>query len=170
LIPITSPLASKSGPPEFPGFTATSVCRNGTYPSPGSERERAETIPALALFSNPNGDPIASTHSPTRTRDGSPILTVGRSFASILSTATSLLLSLPTTFALNSRLSVSRTVTSVAPSTTCALVAIVPSLSITKPDPVDVPCCSCGMPKSNGLDVRWTIWAVMNATPGASRL
>jgi hypothetical protein len=48
--------------------------------------------------------------------------TVGRLAASILITATSVRLSAPTTFALNSRLSVSRTSISSAPSTTCALV------------------------------------------------
>ena len=46
-----------------------------------------------------------------------------------VSTATSLRLSVPTTLALNSRLSVSRTVISSAASTTCALVSTVPSAS-----------------------------------------
>ena len=46
-------------------------------------------MPAVALFSKPNGEPIASTHSPGFSCDGSPMRTVGRFFASILMTATS---------------------------------------------------------------------------------
>ena len=84
----------------------------------------ALTMPAVTLFSNPNGEPIATTHSPGRSRDGSPILTVGRSLAGILITATSLFLSTPTTLAVNSRRSVSFTVTSLAEATTWALVRI----------------------------------------------
>ena len=115
---MTSPARLKSGPPELPGFTATSVWRNGTYPSPGSERARAETTPAVALFSNPKGAPMARTHSPTCVRAASPIFTVGSPWASTFRTATSVSLSRPRTFARNSRLSVSFTFTSLAPSTT----------------------------------------------------
>ena len=61
------------------------------------------------MFSKPNGEPIATTHSPTLSCSGSPSFTVGRFFASILSTATSVRVSAPTTFALNSRRSVSFT-------------------------------------------------------------
>ena len=52
-------------------------------------RDVALTMPAVTLFSKPNGEPIAMTHSPGRSFDGSPRRTVGRFFASILSTATS---------------------------------------------------------------------------------
>jgi hypothetical protein len=112
----------KSGPPEFPGFTAASVWMNGTRFSCGRSRPFALTMPAVIVLSRPNGLPMATTHSPTLSFSGSPIVTFGRSFASILSSATSVRLSAPMTFALYSRLSVSLTVTSSAPSTTCALV------------------------------------------------
>jgi hypothetical protein len=67
-------------------------------------------------FPKPKGDPIAATSADL------PSFTVGRLFASIFSTAMSVCLSLPMTFALNSRRSVRRTVTVSALSTTCALV------------------------------------------------
>ena len=46
-------------------------------------------MPAVMVFSKPNGEPMATTHSPTRSLSGSPIFTFGRSVASILITATS---------------------------------------------------------------------------------
>ncbi len=46
-------------------------------------------MPAVALFSKPNGEPIASTHSPGFSSEGSPMRTTGRFLASILMTATS---------------------------------------------------------------------------------
>ena len=46
-------------------------------------------MPAVTVFSKPNGEPIASTHSPGFSFAGSPMRTVGRFFASILMTATS---------------------------------------------------------------------------------
>ncbi|MOA60485.1 hypothetical protein D3C78_1853780 [compost metagenome] len=65
---------------------------------------------------------MAMTHSPTLRRLTSPTLTAGRPAASIFTTATSVRLSEPMILALNSRLSVRVTMTSDAPSTTCALV------------------------------------------------
>ncbi len=120
--PTTSPLRLNSGPPELPGLTAASVWMNWTRFSCGRSRPFPLTIPAVMVLSNPNGLPIATTHSPTLSLSGSPIVTRGRSLASILRSATSVRLSAPMTFALNSRLSVSLTLTSSAPSTTCALV------------------------------------------------
>ena len=79
-------------------------------------------MPAVTLFWKLKGEPIASTHSPGRSLLGSPIFTVGRFLASIFSSATSDLSSVPTTLAWNSRRSVSRTITRVALSTTCVLV------------------------------------------------
>ena len=38
------------------------------------ERDFALTMPAVTLFSKPNGEPIAITHSPGRSFDGSPML------------------------------------------------------------------------------------------------
>ena len=57
-------------------------------------------MPAVTLFSKPNGEPIATTHSPGlqlgRDRRSSP---TGRFLASILMTATSVRLSMPMTLA-----------------------------------------------------------------------
>src|SRR3989344_5551616 len=54
-MPTTSPRALNSGPPELPGFTATSVWMKGTRLSSGSERPLALTTPAVTLFSKPKG-------------------------------------------------------------------------------------------------------------------
>ena len=60
---------------------------------------------------------------------------MGRLRASIFSTATSLAVSLPRTRAVNSRRSVSLTVTSLASFTTCALVSTMPFGSTMNPEP-----------------------------------
>ncbi|MDT4853307.1 hypothetical protein FQZ97_875680 [compost metagenome] len=78
---------------------------------------------------------MASTHSPTCNWLTSPTLTTGRFLASIFITATSVCGSEPSTLALNSRRSVSFTVTSLASCTTCALVRMMPSLLTMKPEP-----------------------------------
>jgi hypothetical protein len=78
---------------------------------------------------------MAITHSPTFSLPTSPSLTAGRPVASILTTATSVRLSAPMTRALNSRLSVRVTISSSAPSTTCALVITKPSALRMKPEP-----------------------------------
>ena len=136
-MPTTSPRRLNSGPPELPGLTATSVWINGTKFSCGSDRPFALTIPAVTVLSNPNGEPIATTHSPTFSFAGSPKRTVGRLAASILISATSVRLSVPITLALNSRLSISLTVTSSAPSITWALVSMKPSAEMMNPEPND---------------------------------
>jgi hypothetical protein len=56
------------------------------------------------------------------------------------------------------------TVTFEAPSTTWALVMIVPSLSTTKPDPVAVPCCC--WPNASSPPLTPSDW--MNTTPRPS--
>ena len=126
LMPTTSPRMLSSGPPELPGFTATSVWMNGTASRFGSpdrfSRLVAETMPAVTVFAKPKGEPMATTHSPTRSLFGSPKRTAGRPVASIFSTARSVRASAPITRALNSRLSVSLTLISSPPSTTWALV------------------------------------------------
>src|SRR2546429_8786438 len=113
-------------------------------------------MPAVALFSKPNGAPIASTHSPTLSERDSPSLTVGRSLAEIFRIAMSDLGSTPTTLAVYSRRSVRRTVTSLAPSTTCALVMMTPSGRMTKPEPSPRIGCGCGIwngrPRKNGAN------------------
>src|SRR6266481_931927 len=113
-------------------------------------------MPAVALFSKPNGAPIASTHSPTFSVRESPSFTVGRSLAPILMIAISDFGSTPTTLAVYSRRSVRRTVTSLAPLTTCALVMITPSALMMNPEPSPRIGCGCGIwngrPWKNGAN------------------
>jgi hypothetical protein len=120
-MPTTSPRMLMSGPPELPGLIATSVWISGSR-SPVS-RDFALTMPAVTVLSRPNGEPIAITHSPTLSFEASPMRTVGSPAPSILTSATSERLSMPIVRALNSRLSASVTVTSSAPSMTCAFVS-----------------------------------------------
>src|SRR5262249_13335295 len=84
---------------------------------------------------SPNGLPTANTRSPTCNLSYSAHFKAGRFFASILTTARSVFGSVPTTFALNSRRSLSVTVICVAPSTTWLLVTIYPFGSTMTPDP-----------------------------------
>src|SRR5437764_758799 len=113
-------------------------------------------MPAVALFSKPNGAPIASTHSPTLSPRESPILTVGRSLAGMRRIAISDFGSTPTTLAVYSRRSVRRTVTSLAPLTTCALVMMTPSGRMMNPEPSPRIGCGCGIwngrPRKNGAN------------------
>src|SRR6267143_128963 len=113
-------------------------------------------MPAVTLFSKPNGAPIASTHSPTFSVRESPSFTVGRSLAPILMMAISDFGSTPTTLAVYSRRSVRRTVTSLAPLTTCALVMITPSGLMMNPEPSPRIGCGCGIwngwPRKNGAN------------------
>ncbi len=46
-------------------------------------------MPEVTLFSKPNGEPIATTASPTRSLSGSPMVTAGSLLALILITAMS---------------------------------------------------------------------------------
>lgn len=74
-IPITSPLVFSSGPPEFPGFIAASICM-----TPGMEYLPTVwnvlpswlTTPVVSEPPSPNGLPIATTGSPTDRLDESP--------------------------------------------------------------------------------------------------
>ena len=65
LIPITSPRASNSGPPELPWLIGASVWIASTrlycVVSEGIERRIAETTPTESESSLPNGLPIAAT-------------------------------------------------------------------------------------------------------------
>ena len=75
LIPITLARPSASAPPEFPGFSAASVCTTFSTTRPartGSARPSALTTPAVTEPVNPIGLPIATTSWPTRRRDASP--------------------------------------------------------------------------------------------------
>src|SRR5256885_8572526 len=69
LIPTTRPCWSSSGPPELPGLMAASVWivwsiekLLGAWIS----RPSADTMPVVTVSSKPNGLPIATTGSPTR--------------------------------------------------------------------------------------------------------
>ena len=109
-----------SGPPELPGLIATSVWSSGRN-SPVS-RCLALTMPAVTVFSRLKGEPMAITQAPTLSWLTSPIFTVGRPAGLDLDHRHVGAASAPMMRALNSRLSVSVTITSSAPSTTCALV------------------------------------------------
>ncbi|OGT96272.1 MAG: hypothetical protein A3I79_00700 [Gemmatimonadetes bacterium RIFCSPLOWO2_02_FULL_71_11] len=129
LIPMTSPLRFTSGPPELPGLIAASVWmkswiayRAFSSTSPSSRRPLALMMPAVTVKVKPSGLPTASTQSPIRTWSELPKTIVGRLAASILMTATSVLGSRPTTRAVKTRLSSSRTVTWSASATTWLLV------------------------------------------------
>ena len=67
--PITSPSAFTSAPPELPGEIGASVwirsTSPGAFPPEGIERCSPEMIPAVTVFSNPSGLPIAIAASPT---------------------------------------------------------------------------------------------------------
>ena len=155
LMPITRPAASMSGPPELPGLMDASVWITfGIWKPLGASilRATAETMPVVTVRVKPNGLPIATTGSPTSAEPESPSGT-GTAFpsrsGSTLSTARSVSGSRPFTSAsTGSWFSSKLTVTSFDPSTTWALVTIVPSSSTRKPDPVAVPCCSWGSPNS----------------------
>src|SRR5439155_1037952 len=137
LMPITSPCMFTSGPPELPGLIAASVWRkssNGPWPI---WRALALMIPAVTVACRPNGDPTASTQSPTWTRSESPTF-AARNVplpSSSRSTARSVFRSSPTTFALCLLPSSVITSMSVARSTTCALVRAIPLGSTMTPVP-----------------------------------
>ena len=142
LIPITSPRTLTSGPPELPGLIAASVWMKSWMLlcerlGRSSDRPFALMIPCVTVkvrFS-PSGLPTASTHSPTRESSLSPSGAGVNPVASIFSTATSVVGSVPTTRAGNSRRSSSRTVTCVELSTTWLFVSTYPSAETMKPDP-----------------------------------
>ena len=85
-----------------------------------------------------------------------------------MSTATSVERSLPTIVAGTGLPLLKLTWTLLAPSTTCALVTMLPCLLRTNPEPLAVPFCCCGKP--NGFAVCWTMLDWMNATPGPTLL
>ena len=75
LIPITSPAALISGPPELPGLIAASVWITLEIEKPLGAwiwRCSAETMPLVTVRSSPNGLPIATTGSPTSISAESP--------------------------------------------------------------------------------------------------
>ena len=77
LMPITRPRASSSGPPALRGLSVASVWITPAMPKPLGAVIRwpsAETTPVVSVRSRPNGLPIASVGSPTRTPEESPEL------------------------------------------------------------------------------------------------
>ena len=70
--PTTSPRALTSGPPELPGLIDASVCTASCRrPLPSrTSRSSALTMPAVTVPDRPNGEPTASTGSPTRVVPG----------------------------------------------------------------------------------------------------
>ena len=174
LTPITRPVASSSGPPELPGLSAASVWMTSSIANPlGAVMRRwsADTTPVVSVRSNPNGLPIATVGSPTRTAEESPSSS-GWSilpFGLTASTARSVSGSLPITRAVTVRWSENDTRTSVEEATTCALVRMWPLSSSTKPEPVETFSCWRGK-TSNGDCVCCTERARTNTTPGAACL
>ena len=134
-MPTSSPWVLTSAPPELPGFIAASVCMNDSMLFAPIERAFALTMPAVTVELRLNGLPTASTHSPTFRLLLSPMVMAGRSLPSILMSARSVILSVPTMRAENSRLSSSVTVSSSAPSTTWLFVTMYPSVEIITPEP-----------------------------------
>ena len=102
LTPITLPFKSNSGPPLVPLFNAASVCIKSTYvPNPSTYLPLALIIPVVTVVPNPSGFPIATTHWPIFKFSDLPIFN-DFNFSSelIFNNATSVLLSVPTIFAL----------------------------------------------------------------------
>ena len=106
VMPITLPWLSISGPPELPWLMAASVCSapwiGCLVCSESIVRLTAEMIPEVIVRSSPSGFPMATTGSPTETSRTEPmdsgwIALAGRFWGS--STATSVALSRPSTFA-----------------------------------------------------------------------
>ena len=114
-----------SGPPELPRLMAASVWMKSSYGPCRMSRPRALTMPAVTEPPSPNGLPIASTQSPTRSASLSPNGTnLSGLSLSTLSSARSTRSSLPTSTALSVVLSCSVTLISSAPSMTWLLVTI----------------------------------------------
>src|SRR5881397_3203390 len=136
LMPMSSPRALTSAPPELPGLIAASVWMKSSYSAmPTLARPTALTIPIVTVWLRPKGLPMASTYSPTWSLSESAQGMVGRSLASTWMTAMSVLGSVPTTLALSSRLSESRSRISSALDTTWLFVMMYPLGSAITPDP-----------------------------------
>ena len=130
-MPTTWPSMLNSGPPELPRLMAASVWMKSSYGPWRMSRPRAETMPAVTVPPRPNGLPIASTQSPTRSVSESPNCTAGSGLSGFTcSRAMSPVSSRPSTLALSEVLSWRVTVISSAPSITWLLVT-------TSPDGID---------------------------------
>src|SRR5690606_1321421 len=140
-MPITSPSAVTSGPPEFPGLAAASNwIRLVSSRSPSGERNsrrKPETMPALALGPMPNGNPTATTWSPPARSRGERIVAATRSSGidCACSTARSRSGVRPRIDASASSPSAKSTRRRGAPTTTWKFVRIVPVSTMTTPVP-----------------------------------
>mmetsp|Transcript_5346 Transcript_5346/g.24692 ORF Transcript_5346/g.24692 Transcript_5346/m.24692 type:complete len:339 (+) Transcript_5346:1598-2614(+) len=156
LTPTSLPLASSSGPPEFPGLIAASVWIPPLIKLPAwlwIVRPRPDTTPVVRVWSNPNGLPMANTAWPTLTPSDLPrAMGAMYSFGALtLRTARSLLRSAPTRVAGNVLVlpsAPSRVTFATSPGSrplgtcermlpmTCQLVTTCPSESHTNPVPL----------------------------------
>ena len=99
LMPMTRPSRSARAPPELPELMGASVWMAGMAP-PGVSvvRPRALMMPAVTLWSSPKGLPMAMAICPTwRSTPVASVATVRSSTPSILTTATSVASSAPST-------------------------------------------------------------------------
>ncbi len=101
-MPTISPCMLTSGPPELPGLMAASVCKKSSKGPWPIWRAFALMMPAVTVAWSPKGEPTAITQSPTWTLSESPSRAKGNLPlpSSRRSTARSVFLSMPTTFAL----------------------------------------------------------------------
>ena len=107
LMPITVPRASRSGPPELPGFMAASVWIASSmvyWFGASMGRPMPLTMPDVALMPTSRGLPMAMTGSPTPTASESPSVSGSSASrgASTFMTATSVEGSSPTMLGLSS--------------------------------------------------------------------
>ena len=140
MTPITWPCRFRSTPPEFPWLIAASVWiafEIGKLSGALICRLSALTIPDVTLSARPNGLPIATTPSPTCTELELPSESGWSSDAgaSTFTTARSVDVSFPTSFAEYVLPSQNVTWIDVAPETTCSFVTMSPFESYTKPEP-----------------------------------
>jgi hypothetical protein len=141
LMPTTRARVSTSGPPEFPGLSATSLWMMSSMRRPVallSERPIALTTPADTVDWKPNGLPIATTSCPTRSDADSPNRAVGSPEPSARITARSVAGSLPASVAPSVEPSVSVTSRSVAAFTMWLFVTMYPSGVKITPEPAPI--------------------------------
>src|SRR5260370_4831529 len=142
LMPMTRPLASASGPPEFPGARRTSACTHGCEPKARRDPPSGPTIgptawitPVVSAPTKPSGLPMAMASSPGRTCAESAAVTAGRFVALMRSSARSRRVSRETRAASNSRPSQS-CMRICAARATWALVMMTPSADQITPEPL----------------------------------
>ena len=141
-MPTTSPSSVTSGPPELPGFTAASnwmrLVRTRSPEAERNSRFRPETTPAEAEGPMPNGNPVATTGSPGRNPPVERMVAACRSsgISTALSTARSCSGRAPMIRASDSSPVENMTFRRAAPLTTCRLVRMVPSSTMTTPVPM----------------------------------